>query len=83
MTLTLDIKAKFTVLVSCRNELLTVHPCPLICLQRQIAKLGNGVVCFWPLMRNNTMPTNIQSSLQVAAIGVLPPETVERRHLGK
>ena len=76
-------RAKFTVLVSCRNELLTVHSCPLICLQRQTAKPGTGLFCFWPLMRNNNMATNIQSSLQVAAIGVLPPETVEGRHLGK
>jgi len=30
-------RASFTVLVSRRDELLTVQSCPLICLQRQIA----------------------------------------------
>jgi len=52
--------AKFTVLVLCRDELLTVHSCPLTCQQRQFVKLGNGLFYFWPLQRNNNMATNIQ-----------------------
>jgi len=34
---------RFTVLVSCSDEL-TVHSCPLICLKRQVVKLGNGLL---------------------------------------
>jgi len=34
-------RGSFTVLLSCRDELLTVRACPLICLQRQVAKFEN------------------------------------------
>jgi len=44
-------KASFTVLVSRRDELLTVHSCPLICLQRQVAKLGKELFYYWTLLR--------------------------------
>jgi len=52
-------RASFTVLVSCRDELLTVHSRPLICLQRQIAKLGKEFLCYWTLLRNNNIPRTI------------------------
>ena len=52
-------RASFTVLVSRRDELLTIHSCPLICLQRQIAKLGKGLFYYWTLLRNNNMATNL------------------------
>jgi len=43
-------RVSFTVLVSCRGELRTVHSCPLICLQRQVAKLGRELFYYWPLL---------------------------------
>jgi len=58
MTLTLH-KSKFAVLVSCHDELLAVHACPFICLQRQVAMLVNGLFYYWPLLRNNNMATNL------------------------
>ena len=36
-------RASFTVLVSCSDELCTVHSCPRICLQGQVAKLGTEI----------------------------------------
>jgi len=33
---------RFTVLVSCSDQL-AIHSCPLICLQRQVAKLASGL----------------------------------------
>ena len=56
-------RAKFTFLVSCSDELLTVHSCPLICLQRQIAKLGKELFYYWTLLRNNNMSTTILQRL--------------------
>jgi len=53
------------------------------CLQRQFTKLGNGLFYYWPLLRDSNMATNLQSSLQVAAISVFPPVTVEHRHLDR
>jgi len=51
-------RASFTVLVSCRDELRTAHSCPLICLQRQVAKRGKELFHYWPLLRSNNMATN-------------------------
>jgi len=34
--------------------------CPLIRLQRQVAKLDNGLFYYWPLLLNNNMATNLQ-----------------------
>jgi len=59
MTLTLHKRQRFTVLVSCSGEL-TIHSCPLICLQGQVAKLVSGLFCCWPLLRDNNMATNLQ-----------------------
>jgi len=52
-------RASFTVLVSRRDELLTVQSCPLICLQRQIAKLGKELLYYWTLLCNNNMLATI------------------------
>jgi len=79
-------RAKFTVLVSCRDELLTVRSRPPICLQRQVAKLRNGLFYYWPLLGKNNMATNLQrfnSSCKLAVIGVFLRVVVERRHLSK
>jgi len=51
--------ARFIVLVSCSDEL-EVHSCPLLCLQRQVAKLANGLLYFWFLLHTNDMATNLQ-----------------------
>ena len=56
-------RASFTVLVSRRDELLTVHACPLICLQRQVAKLGKELFYYWTLLRNNNMGKNNSSKV--------------------
>jgi len=42
---------------------------PLLCLQRQVAKLGRELFYYWPLLRNNT-----EDALQVTVVGlgVLP-----------
>jgi len=32
----------------------------LFCLQRQAAKLGSELFCYWPLLRNNNMATNFR-----------------------
>jgi len=56
MTLTLH-KPALTVLVSCSDEI-AVHSCPLICLQRQVAKLAGGLFRCWSFLRNNNMPSN-------------------------
>jgi len=55
-------RAKFTVLVSCHDELLTFHSCPayISFMQRQVPKLVNGLFYYWPLLRNNNMATNLQ-----------------------
>jgi len=74
--------AKFTVLVSCRDELLTVHSCPLLWLQRQIAKLGKEFSIIDLYCVTITWQQIFKRSLQVAAIGILPPVTVEHWHLG-
>jgi len=33
---------------------------PLLCLQRQVAKLGSKLFNYWPLLRNNNMATNLR-----------------------
>jgi len=43
---------RFTVLVSCSDQL-AIHSCPLICLQRQVAKLASGLFWCWSLLRHN------------------------------
>jgi len=49
----------FTVIVSCRDEL-AVHSCPILCLQRWVAKVANGLFYCWSILRNNNMATNLQ-----------------------
>ena len=52
-------RVRFTVTLSCINEL-AVHSCPLLCLQRRVAKVASGLFCCWSLLRNNNMATNLQ-----------------------
>jgi len=44
-------RARFAVLWSCSGEL-AVHLCPLIGMQKQVAKLTSGLFCCWSLLRN-------------------------------
>jgi len=53
-------RVRFTVLVSCSEEL-AVHSCPLLCLQRWVAKVASGLFYCWCLLRNNHMSTNLQN----------------------
>jgi len=46
-------------LMSCSDEL-AVHSCPLLCLQRPVAKVASGLFYCWSLSRNNTMATDLQ-----------------------
>jgi len=52
-------RVRFKVIVSCRDEL-AVHSCPLLYLQRWVAKVTSGLFYCWSLMRNNNMATNLQ-----------------------
>ena len=52
-------RVRFTVIVSCSDEL-AVHWCPLLCLQRWVAKVTSGLFYCWSLLRNNNMATNLQ-----------------------
>jgi len=52
-------RVSFTVTVSCSDEL-AVHSCPLLCLQRWVAKVASGLFYCWSLLRNNKMATNLQ-----------------------
>ena len=45
--------------VSCSNEL-AVHTCPLLCLQKRVAKVAIGLFYCWSSLRNNSMATNLQ-----------------------
>jgi len=46
---------------------------PLLCLQRQVAELASELFCYWPLLRNINMATNLRwctsshSSMRFAA----------------
>ena len=51
-------RTRFTVLVSCSAEL-AVYSCPLLCPQRQVAKLASGLFYCWSLLCNNNMATNL------------------------
>ena len=52
-------RVRFTIIVSCSDEL-AVHSCPLLCLQRRVAKVASGLLNCWSLLRNNNMATNLQ-----------------------
>jgi len=43
----------------CSDEI-AVHSCPLLCLQRRVAKVANVLFYCWSLLRNNTLATNPQ-----------------------
>jgi len=51
-------RARFTVLVSCSDEL-AVYSSPFLHLQRQNLKLRSGLFCYWSLFSNNNMATNL------------------------
>jgi len=55
--------------------------CSLLCLQRQVAKLARELYS-WSLLRNNNTAINLQCSLQVTVIGVLPHVTYGTRTRG-
>jgi len=38
---------------------LAFHSCPLLCLQRHVAKLASSLFYCWALLRNNTVATNL------------------------
>jgi len=69
-------KVRFTVLVSYSDKLV-VHSCSLFACKGKFAKL----FCCWPLLRKNTVATNLKIFIQVPVVGVLPHVTVECRHL--
>ena len=52
-------RSRFTVMVSCSDKL-AVHSCPLLCLQRWVAKLASRLFYCWSLLCNNSMTTNLQ-----------------------
>jgi len=52
-------RVRFTVVVSCNDEL-AVHSCPLLCLQRWVAKFASGLFYCWSSLCNNNMATNLQ-----------------------
>jgi len=52
-------RVRFTVTVWCSNEL-AIHSCPLLCLQRRVAKVASGFFYCWSLLRNNNMPKKFQ-----------------------
>jgi len=52
-------RVRFTVIVSCSDGL-AVHSCPFLCLQRRVAKVASELSCWWSLLRNNTVATNLQ-----------------------
>jgi len=52
-------RVRFTVLVTCSYELCYLLN-PVLCLQRQVEKLGGELFYYWPLLRNNNMATNLR-----------------------
>jgi len=52
-------RVRFTDIVSCSDEH-AVHSCTLLCLQRLVAKVANGLFYRWSLLRSNNMATNFQ-----------------------
>ena len=54
-------RARFTVLVSCNDEI-AVRSCPILCLQGQVANLASGLFYCWFLQRNNNTAINLRSS---------------------
>ena len=73
-------RARFTVLVSCSHER-AVYSCPLLCLQRQVAKPSSELFYCSSLLSSKNMTTNLQRF--VPAMGVFLHGSVERRHLGR
>ena len=53
---------------------------PLLCLQRQVAKLVSTLFYYWPLLRNNNMATNLQRFTSSWGSSVLPNVPVADAH---
>ena len=56
---------------------------PLLCLQRQVAKLASELFFHWPLLRTITWWQICEDALQATVVCVLPRVTIERRYLGR
>ena len=52
-------RVRFTLIVWCSDKL-AIHSCPLVCLQRQVAKVARGFFYCWSFLRNNNMATDHQ-----------------------
>ena len=52
-------RVRFIAVVSCSDEL-AAHSCPLLCLQRRVAKVPSGLFYCWSLLRNNNIVTSLQ-----------------------
>jgi len=50
------------------TELAVHYLNPLLCLQRQVAKLGSELVCYWPLLRDNNRQPIFEDALQVTVV---------------
>ena len=64
-------RVRFTVLLSCSNEL-AVHACPLFCLQRQVEKLGADCSTTSLYCASLTWKQIFKGSLQVMVAAGLP-----------
>ena len=78
-------RAKLTVLVSCRDALLVVQSCPLMSFacRGRLRNLWTDCSTIGLYCVTMTWQQIFKGSLRVAAIGILPPVTVERRCLGR
>jgi len=62
-------RARFINQVSCSDEL-AVHSCPLLCLQRQVAKLASKLFYSWYWLRNYNMARIFKCLRQYTPVGV-------------
>jgi len=82
MTLKHYTRARFTILMSCSDEL-AVYSCALLCLLREVAKLSSELFYCSSLLPNKSMTTDLRRFTLVPVMGVFSHVTVERRHLGR
>jgi len=71
----------YSYMMSCSDEL-AVQSCPLLCLQRQLAKVASRLFTVGLYCVTITWQQIFKGSLQVMVVGVLPHMKVELRHLG-
>jgi len=75
MTLTLRTRAMVHCFGVCNDEI-AVRACPLLCLQRQVAKRASELIYCWSLLRSNTTAINLQTCTSSHGIvGVFPHVT--------